>query len=127
MKPYTLGRHEGDAIWMFDSLDTIKADADHSGGSFSLFEFLDFKGPAVPLHINDGWDSGFYILEGRYTFVIKDIAKTHDFHLIGPGVNKKTPVKGKGTFTWHLTLKKGTYTYVCDPHKTLMTGSFKVT
>jgi plastocyanin len=63
---------------------------------------------------------------GKYTIVVKDVAKTHDFHLVGPGVNKKTPVKGKGTFTWHVTLKKGTYKYVCDPHKTLMTGSFKV-
>ena len=64
---------------------------------------------------------------GKYTIVVKDIAKTHDFHLTGPGVSKKTPVKGKGTYTWHVTLKKGTYRYVCDPHKALMTGSFKVT
>ena len=64
---------------------------------------------------------------GKYTIVVKDIAKTHDFHLYGPGLTKKTPVKGKGTFTWHVTLKKGTYRYTCDPHKTLMKGSFKVT
>ena len=64
---------------------------------------------------------------GKYTIVVKDIAKTHDFHLKGPGLDKKTPVKGKGTFTWHVTLKKGTYRFVCDPHKTLMSGSFKVT
>jgi hypothetical protein len=64
---------------------------------------------------------------GKYTIVVKDIAKTHDFHLYGPGVNKRTPVKGKGTWTWHVTLKKRTYRYVCDPHKTLMHGSFKVT
>jgi plastocyanin len=64
---------------------------------------------------------------GKYTIVVKDVAKTHNFHLTGPGVNKKTPVKGKGTFTWNLTLKKGTYRYVCDPHKTIMRGSFKVT
>jgi plastocyanin len=63
---------------------------------------------------------------GKYTIVVKDVAKTHDFHLIGPGVNKKTPVKGKGTFTWKVTLKKGTYRYLCDPHKLLMRGSFKV-
>ena|SRR2546423_13271894 len=63
---------------------------------------------------------------GKYTIVVKDVAKTHDFHLTGPGVNKKTPVKGKGTFTWKVTLKKGTYRYLCDPHKTLMKGSFKV-
>jgi plastocyanin len=65
---------------------------------------------------------------GKYTIVVKDIAKTHNFHLSGPGsVNKKTPVKGKGTFTWHVTLKKGTYRYTCDPHKTIMKGSFAVT
>jgi len=64
---------------------------------------------------------------GKYTIVVKDIAKTHNFHLTGPGVNKKTPVAGKGTYTWHLTLKKGTYRYVCGPHKPVMTGSFKVT
>ena len=64
---------------------------------------------------------------GKYTIVVKDVAKTHNYHLTGPGVNKKTPVKGKGTFTWHLTLKKGTYRFVCDPHKTIMRGSFKVT
>jgi plastocyanin len=65
---------------------------------------------------------------GKYTIVVKDVAKTHNFHLTGPGsVNKKTPVKGKGTFTWHVTLKKGTYRYTCDPHKTIMKGSFAVT
>ena len=64
---------------------------------------------------------------GKYVIVVKDTAKTHNFHLIGPGVNKKTPVKGKGTFTWKLTLKKGLYKYVCDPHKKIMKGSFRVT
>jgi hypothetical protein len=28
MKPYALGAEQGEAIWMFDSLDTIKADAE---------------------------------------------------------------------------------------------------
>jgi plastocyanin len=51
----------------------------------------------------------------------------HNFHLTGPGVNTKTSVPAKGTFAWTLTLKKGTYTYVCDPHRTIMYGSFKVT
>ena len=64
---------------------------------------------------------------GKYTIVVKDVAKTHNFHLTGPGVSKKTPVKGKGTFTWNLTLKNGTYRFVCDPHKTIMKGTFKVT
>jgi plastocyanin len=31
------------------------------------------------------------------------------------------------TTTWKLTLKKGTYKYVCDPHLTIMHGAFTVT
>jgi plastocyanin len=41
-------------------------------------------------------------------------------------VNKTTSVAGKGTKTWTVTLKKGTYKYVCDPHKSFMKGSFTV-
>jgi mannose-6-phosphate isomerase-like protein (cupin superfamily) len=72
MEPYVLRRDEGAAIWMFDALDTIKADSSRTGGSFTFFEFLDFEGSTVPLHSNERWDRGFYVLEGRYTFVIQD-------------------------------------------------------
>ena len=63
---------------------------------------------------------------GAYVIVVKDTASDHDFHLIGPGVNKTTSVSGKGTTTWRVTLRKGKYTYVCDPHKSFMKGSFTV-
>jgi mannose-6-phosphate isomerase-like protein (cupin superfamily) len=72
MKPYVLGREEGEAIWMFDALDTIKADAERTGGGLSVVEFLDFEGSSVPLHVNDRWDTGFYILDGEYSFVIAE-------------------------------------------------------
>jgi quercetin dioxygenase-like cupin family protein len=72
MKPYWLGRDEGDAIWMFDSLDTIKAGAGATGGTMSVVEYLDFEGSSVPLHVNDRWDSGFYVIDGNYKFVIGD-------------------------------------------------------
>jgi mannose-6-phosphate isomerase-like protein (cupin superfamily) len=72
MRPYVLGREQGEAIWMFDALDTIKADAERTGGGFSVVEFLDFEGSSVPLHVNDRWDTGFYVLEGEYSFVIPD-------------------------------------------------------
>ena len=67
-----------------------------------------------------------HLKAGTYTIVVKDTAADHDFHLTGPGVNKTTSVGGKGTFTWKVTLKKGTYTYVCDPHASFMKGSFTV-
>src|SRR5664279_2262098 len=48
---------------------------------------------------------------GTYTITVQDKASDHDFHLTGPGVNKLTSVSGKGTTTWKVTLKKGTYKY----------------
>jgi plastocyanin len=63
---------------------------------------------------------------GTYKIVVADKSSIHNFHLIGPGVNKATSVAGTGTATWTVTLKKGTYTYVCDPHATSMKGTFTV-
>jgi plastocyanin len=62
----------------------------------------------------------------RYTIVVRDKSSRHNFHLSGPGVNKKTSVAKKGTATWKLKFKKGkTYRYRCDPHRAIMKGSFK--
>lgn len=64
---------------------------------------------------------------GSYRITVHDRSAIHDFHLIGPGVNKKTGVPYKGTTTWTVRLKKGkTYRYRCDPHRTRMKGSFRV-
>jgi plastocyanin len=63
---------------------------------------------------------------GKYVIVVTDTSKLHNFHLKGPGINKKTSVAGKATSTWTVTLKKGKYTYLCDPHAALMHGSFTV-
>ena len=64
---------------------------------------------------------------GTYTIKVEDKASIHNFHLTGPGVNKSTSIGGTGEQTWTVTLKKGTYKFVCDPHASQMKGSFKVT
>ena len=48
---------------------------------------------------------------GKYTFIVSDTSKTRNFQLSGPGVNRKTSVKGTGRSTWTVTLKKGNYTF----------------
>jgi plastocyanin len=64
---------------------------------------------------------------GTYTFVIQDRSTIHNYHLKGPGVDKKTSLPFLGTKTWaKVKLKKGKYTFVCDPHKANMHGSFTV-
>ncbi len=65
---------------------------------------------------------------GTYVFKIADKSSIHNFHLKGPGVDKKTGVPFVGTKSWTVTLKAGKYTFVCDPHVALgMKGSFTVT
>jgi len=64
---------------------------------------------------------------GAYTITVKDKSNIHNFHLIGPGVNKKTSVAAVKTYTWKVKLKKGTYRFVCDPHASIMKGVLKVT
>jgi plastocyanin len=62
-----------------------------------------------------------------YRFVISDRSSIHDFHLIGPGVNRVlTSVEFTGTKSFVLKLKKGTYRFLCDPHSAIMHGRFLV-
>ena len=63
---------------------------------------------------------------GKAVFVLSDRSSAHDFHLIGKGVNVKTSVAGTGTKRFTVTLQKGTYRFVCDPHASVMKGSFRV-
>ncbi len=65
---------------------------------------------------------------GKYSITVSDKSSSHDFHLIGPGVNKKiTKVGFVGKKTVVVTLAPGKYRYQCDPHKDFMHGSFTVT
>jgi plastocyanin len=64
---------------------------------------------------------------GTYAITIHDRSSIHNFHLTGPGINKKTSVPALATTKWTVKLKKGTYHFVCDPHKTIMHGILKVT
>ena len=63
---------------------------------------------------------------GKIELVVSDKASIHNFHLTGPGVNVKTGGGTTGTKTFTITLKKGTYRFVCDPHSSSMKGSFKI-
>jgi plastocyanin len=65
---------------------------------------------------------------GRYAITVRDRASTHNFHLLGAGVNRRTGVGYRGTTAkaWTVTLKKGTLRWLCDPHATQMRGSAKV-
>jgi plastocyanin len=63
---------------------------------------------------------------GPATITVNDRSRVDNFHLTGPGVNKKTGVAFRGRVTWNVTLQPGIYSYRSDKHKT-MRGSLVVT
>jgi plastocyanin len=83
-------------------------------------------GPGFTITLKKGTATVTKLKAGTYKFVIADKSSIHNFHLQGPGVDKKTSVSKTGTTTWTITLKKGKYTYICDPHVSIMHGSFTV-
>ena len=83
-------------------------------------------GPGATISLKLGGRKVSRLKAGRYRIVVRDRSHMHNFHLTGPRVNKKTRVAAHGNVTWTLTLRRGAYRYVCDPHRTRMKGSFRV-
>jgi plastocyanin len=67
------------------------------------------------------------VTAGSYVIVIHVRSPIHNFHLTGRGVDKATTLSFVGTVKWTVKLKKGAYSYVCDPHSAIMHGVLKVT
>ena len=85
-------------------------------------------GPGFSIEVKLAGEDLKTINAGTYTIKVQDRSSSHDFHLIGPGVDKSTAVGTTSTATWTVKLKPGTYTYQCDPHAAAgMKGTFKVT
>jgi hypothetical protein len=59
------------------------------------------------------------VVEKTYKVTVSDTSNKQNFHLTGPGVNKKTSVKGKRKTTWTLRLQPGKYTYRSDKNRRL--------
>ena len=83
-------------------------------------------GPGFTITLTKGGTKVRTLKPGAYTISVRDKSSSHNFALRGPGVTKSTSVAFVGTKTWTVTLKKGTYRYVCTPHADLMKGSFTV-
>lgn len=84
-------------------------------------------GPEFTISLTDASGNRVTQLDpGTYTIVVEDKSDFHNFHLSGPGVSERTDVDFVGERTWTVTFVEGRYQYVCDPHSTMMRGSFVV-
>ena len=71
--PYVLGPEDGEAFWGLDnSLWSLKATAEKTGGRFLLIEEVAPRGEGTPLHVHREDDETFYVLEGEITFYLED-------------------------------------------------------
>jgi plastocyanin len=84
-------------------------------------------GPGFTITLTKNGKKVTTLPHGVYKIVVNDKSNLHNFHLIGKGLNKSTSVTAVASKTWIVTLKAGTYKFICDPHASFMKGSFKVT
>jgi hypothetical protein len=98
-----------------------------SAGAAAPTKLVGTVGPGFTITLKKTARPVRLLTPGRYSITVADRSNIHNFHLKGPGVNKEiTTVGFVGTKTVIVALKKGTYTFVCDPHFTSMKGSFRV-
>jgi plastocyanin len=86
-------------------------------------------GPGFTITLTQNGKSVKKLSPGTYTLTVHDKSNVHNFHLVGPNVSSKvtTGVSFQGTKTFTVTLKKGKYTFQCDPHVASgMKGTFTV-
>ena len=55
------------------------------------------------------------VAPGRYRLTVADRSRTRNFHLVGPGVNRRTGKPFVGRVTWTVQLARGTYRFGSDP------------
>lgn len=68
VSPIVLQNGEGESLWAFGSLITIKASADTTAGGVSVIEHLSPGGSGSPLHVHRNEDEWFYVIDGELTF-----------------------------------------------------------
>ena len=68
VSPIALLSGEGEAIWSFGVLATIKASSDTTAGRVAVIEHLAPQGAGSPLHVHHREDEWFYVTEGELTF-----------------------------------------------------------
>ena len=99
-----------------------------ASSSMTAHRLIGESGPGFTVEVKQGAKDVKTLRHGTYTIKVEDKSNIHNFHLFGPGVNKKTSVPFKGDKTWTVKLRKGRYTYQCDIHAaTGMKGHFRVT
>lgn len=68
LAPIALAPDEGEALWAFGFLATLKASSETTDGRVAVIEHLGPRGAGSPLHVHHREDEWFYVLDGQLTF-----------------------------------------------------------
>ena len=66
------------------------------------------------------------LLPGTYALEVRDLSAFHSFHLVGPGVDRRTAIATTSTSVWPVVLRAGTYRIYCDAHPRTMVRVVRV-
>jgi quercetin dioxygenase-like cupin family protein len=69
---YALARDEGQALWFFNGLFTVKAGGPDTRDAFTLIEAVLPAGGGAPPHVHHNEEEGFYVLEGELSITCGD-------------------------------------------------------
>ncbi len=83
-------------------------------------------GPGFTIAVQQNGRKVTRLPTGVYTIQVRDRSSSHNFKLQGPGVERATTIRFVGTKTWRVTLKRGVYSFECDPHDDSMSGLLRV-
>ena len=83
-------------------------------------------GPGFTISLKKAGKTVKSLKAGKYTFKIADKSDIHNFALKGAMKKTFTSISFTGNKTVTIKLKKGKYTYYCQPHASTMHGSFTV-
>jgi quercetin dioxygenase-like cupin family protein len=106
--PTVHGPGEGEQLWFFGGLTTIKADGAATGGRALVTEQLAPRGAGSPLHVHHNENEWFYVLEGELTIWVA--GKTI---VAGPGAFAYGPRDVPHTFV--VSSEQARFLLVCEP------------
>jgi hypothetical protein len=99
-----------------------------SQSSAKLPQLFGTVGPGSTFMLKDKGGKTIRSLKpGKYTITVQDFSKSQNFHVVGPGLNVKTSLRGKGSSGWAVVLRTGTFRYYSDGSPSKLRGAFRVT
>jgi quercetin dioxygenase-like cupin family protein len=64
------GADEGQAVALLGGLYSYRAEADETGGAYSVFQVDAHRGFGAPRHLHHALSEGFYVVDGEVTLLI---------------------------------------------------------